>query len=167
MQIYVTKNQNRLGPYSVADVRARLAAGQFTASDFGWHEGLTNWLPLGQLLVPFPAGPGELASTALKSSGFAKASFVIGILSIPLWLVILAVAAVSVSRGETKESPILIIAGLAMFGAMAVNLAGAVLGIVPLTRRVSNKWMAVTGLILNGTELVGILFLTILGLSRR
>ena len=61
MNILVAKNGSQLGPFSENDVRAKLASGEFSSSDYGWHEGLTAWSPLSQLLAaappPAPAPP--------------------------------------------------------------------------------------------------------------
>ena len=50
MNILVAKNGSQLGPFSESDLRAKLASGEFSPTDFGWHEGLTAWSPLGQLV---------------------------------------------------------------------------------------------------------------------
>ncbi len=55
MNILVAKNGSQLGPFSETDLRAKLAAGEFSPSDFGWHEGLTAWSPLSQLVGDAPA----------------------------------------------------------------------------------------------------------------
>jgi len=39
------------------------------------------------------------------------------------------------------------------------------MGIVALTKNVSNRWMAVTGAIVNGAEVLGIIGLMIIGSS--
>ena len=59
MNILVAKNGSQLGPFSENDIRAKLASGEFSPTDHGWHEGLTAWSPLAQLFgdaaVPPPA----------------------------------------------------------------------------------------------------------------
>jgi len=49
MQIYLARNQEQAGPYSLEQVNSMLASGQVVLSDLAWHEGLDNWQPLGQL----------------------------------------------------------------------------------------------------------------------
>jgi hypothetical protein len=172
MNLYVAKNQQKHGPYTVAEVQSRIATGEFVESDLGWHDGVQGWQPLSQLLGPLPATPQvgpsipSIPPAPLKSSGLAKASFIIALVGIGVWLVLVVTAAVGVSSGMGERSPLMVIVGLGMMAFMAVNLMGAVLGIVALTKPISNKWMALTGLILNGLELVGVLFLMIVGLAQ-
>ncbi len=56
MNILVAKNGSQLGPFSESDIRAKLSSGEFSPSDFGWHEGLTAWSPLSQLVGDAPSG---------------------------------------------------------------------------------------------------------------
>jgi uncharacterized membrane protein YdbT with pleckstrin-like domain len=46
MQIYVHRNSQQLGPYSVAEVSTRLADGTFSRDDNAWCEGMSTWEPL-------------------------------------------------------------------------------------------------------------------------
>ena len=45
-QLYITKEQQKYGPYSVDEVRQYIADKHFTTSDWAWHEGLTDWVPI-------------------------------------------------------------------------------------------------------------------------
>jgi hypothetical protein len=57
MQIYITKNGERLGPYTLQEAQNLVGAGSISATDFAWYEGLADWIPLTQ--VPgftMPAG---------------------------------------------------------------------------------------------------------------
>jgi hypothetical protein len=49
MQIYVHRDGQQLGPYSVEGVRQDLADGNLAADDLAWHEGASDWLPLAQI----------------------------------------------------------------------------------------------------------------------
>jgi DUF2939 family protein/uncharacterized protein DUF4339 len=60
----VTKKNNRVGPLSEAEVRQRLALGEFTLSDLAWHEGLIEWQPLGTILRA-SSGIGKVAPPPL------------------------------------------------------------------------------------------------------
>ncbi|HEY0256643.1 MAG TPA: DUF4339 domain-containing protein [Candidatus Methylacidiphilales bacterium] len=60
MTVYITKNDQRLGPYSVEDLIRLKASGQLQARDWAWYEGLTEWIPLEQ--VP---GVGSASQNAL------------------------------------------------------------------------------------------------------
>ena len=46
MQIYVGKNGQQLGPFSIEEVNRKLADGTFAASDLAWYEGAAGWAPL-------------------------------------------------------------------------------------------------------------------------
>jgi len=165
MNIYVTKSEQEHGPYTPAEVRARLASGQFVESDLGWHDGAVNWMPLSQLLTAF--GPDGAPPIPRKASALARASFIIAMVGIGGWLVLVVAAAAGVSAGARDTSPLMVSVGLFMFAGMAANLAGFIFGVVTLAKPISNKWMAVTGVIANAVELVGILFLMILGLASK
>jgi hypothetical protein len=55
MQIYVSRNDEQLGPYSREEVTSYLEKGSLTSDDFAWHEDLADWKPLGELIqVPVP-----------------------------------------------------------------------------------------------------------------
>ncbi|MEC7121040.1 MAG: RDD family protein [Pseudomonadota bacterium] len=49
MQIYLARNNEQAGPYTLEQVNSMLASGQVVLSDLAWHDGLDNWQPLGQL----------------------------------------------------------------------------------------------------------------------
>jgi hypothetical protein len=46
MQIYVGKNGQQLGPFSLDEVNRKVADGTFTGSDLAWYEGAAGWAPL-------------------------------------------------------------------------------------------------------------------------
>ncbi len=60
MQIYLARNNQQAGPYTLEQVNAMLANTQIVLTDLAWHEGMEAWLPLGQLtggkLVYLPSG---------------------------------------------------------------------------------------------------------------
>ena len=59
MAIYITKNGQRLGPYSVIEAQNLVRSGTVIDTDLAWQEGLANWMPLKQIpgfrYVPPPA----------------------------------------------------------------------------------------------------------------
>ena len=57
MNILVAKNGSQLGPFSESELRAKLASGEFAPADFGWKDGMTNWLPLSQILPDAASSP--------------------------------------------------------------------------------------------------------------
>lgn len=54
MQIYIHQHGQQAGPFSVEDIRGMLAACSIAPTDYGWHDGLTDWQPLNTFL-PMPA----------------------------------------------------------------------------------------------------------------
>ena len=44
MDIYISKGEERKGPYSEDSIRQFLADGQFDGTELAWHEGLTQWI---------------------------------------------------------------------------------------------------------------------------
>jgi uncharacterized RDD family membrane protein YckC len=49
MQIYLARNNEQAGPYTLEQVNRMLASGQVVLTDLAWHEGMANWQPLQQL----------------------------------------------------------------------------------------------------------------------
>ena len=46
MAIFVQRNSQRLGPYTVAEVRSQLSSGALSLKDYVWWTGQTDWIPL-------------------------------------------------------------------------------------------------------------------------
>ena len=61
MQIYVGKNGQQLGPFSLDEVNRKVADGTFSGSDLAWYEGAAGWAPLsgvpGVNIHPAPVAP--------------------------------------------------------------------------------------------------------------
>ncbi len=49
MEIYINRDGQHHGPYSVEQVNEQLAAGELSVEDLAWYEGAEEWLPLHQL----------------------------------------------------------------------------------------------------------------------
>ena len=60
MQIYLARNNQQAGPYSLEQVNQMLASQQVLLTDLAWHEGMAEWKTLGELtqgkLVYEPVG---------------------------------------------------------------------------------------------------------------
>src|SRR4051812_42419692 len=58
MQIYVGKDGQQLGPFTLEEINRKLADGTFSASDLAWYEGAAGWAPLsgvpGVIIPPTP-----------------------------------------------------------------------------------------------------------------
>jgi hypothetical protein len=60
MQIYVGKNGQQLGPFSLEEINRKLADGSFAGTDLGWYEGAAGWAALSSIagvIVPAVAVP--------------------------------------------------------------------------------------------------------------
>jgi|GEM_PF-12483 len=71
MQIYIYRDNQQLGPYSIEEIKAYLTDGKVQAEDFAWHEGLTEWIPLSQvpgITTNPPPLPAAQQPEALKSA---------------------------------------------------------------------------------------------------
>lgn len=78
MQIYLARNNEQAGPYSLEQVNQMLASGQVLLTDLAWHEGMSEWKPLGDLThgqivyqpsgSPFSNQPAANQTTAATSS---------------------------------------------------------------------------------------------------
>ena len=72
MQLYVNRNNQQLGPFTEAEVKAKLASGELSLLDHVWWPGQATWMPLGQSpyggvvppAFPIPGAPGHLPPTA-------------------------------------------------------------------------------------------------------
>jgi len=79
MQLHVHHNGQQSGPFSLEEVRSKLADGTLQATDLSWHEGAADWQPLAsiqELAESFPPPP------AVKTSGLSIASLILGIVSL-------------------------------------------------------------------------------------
>src|SRR5690606_18644578 len=60
MQIYLARNNQQAGPYTLEQLNQMLASQQVLLTDLAWHQGMTEWKALGELtqgkFVYEPAG---------------------------------------------------------------------------------------------------------------
>ncbi len=49
MQIYLARNNQQAGPYTLEQLNQMLASQQVLLTDLAWHEGMTEWKALGEL----------------------------------------------------------------------------------------------------------------------
>jgi len=63
MNIFITQNGRRLGPFSVDDLRGRITRGETSLSDLAWHEGRSDWATINEIpellelvIPPLPGG---------------------------------------------------------------------------------------------------------------
>lgn len=73
MEIYLSRNGERVGPYSLEEVNRQLAAGTLTPYDLGWSESSPGWKPL--LSFAGVIVPGGASSSAVPTSLATPVSF--------------------------------------------------------------------------------------------
>ncbi len=54
MQIFLYLNGEQVGPFTEPDIRSKVASGEVSQADLGWHEGLAEWRPLNAILSIIP-----------------------------------------------------------------------------------------------------------------
>jgi len=62
MQIYIHRDNQQLGPFTEAEIKAQLASSAISPQDHVWWEGQQGWVPLGQsslMETLFPMSPGS------------------------------------------------------------------------------------------------------------
>jgi uncharacterized protein DUF4339 len=64
MQIFVHRDGQQLGPYTVDQIKGELASGTLHAGDLAWHEGIPNWVPLSQMPELAGAAPPPVVTAA-------------------------------------------------------------------------------------------------------
>ena len=132
MQIYVNHNNQQLGPFSEAEVKAQVAAGTLSPQDHVWWEGQANWMPLGEspyapaaptrapIAPSIPGIPAAAASTVPATSKLAIAALVCGCLSFfcSFLASIPAIILGHLALGEISRKPGLQGRGMALTGAI-------------------------------------------------
>ena len=102
MDIYITRNGEQLGPYSVHEANRNLSAGKIALSDLAWHAGLSEWVLLSEVpgimaspppppLRPPPVPNGGPAASPRKSDAhgnFTAKTFVSAVVVMIIYLLI-------------------------------------------------------------------------------
>ena len=129
MQYFIHHNDQQIGPFTEAEVKAKLAAGEISATDHVWWEGQQGWTPLGQTalggaVVPAapaaPVAPAPVAAPAGsgQTSQLAIWSLVLGCVGIFCWglATIPAIILGHMGLSATKKNPELKGRGMALAG---------------------------------------------------
>ena len=61
MQVYIDRNGQRFGPYSVEEINCYLAEGSLLPSDQAWYDGEMDWKPLTQVAGVIASSPTPLS----------------------------------------------------------------------------------------------------------
>lgn len=104
MEIYITQNNEKTGPFSPQEIQAGLASGKYRDSDLAWYHGIDHWIPLSQALGAIGSNsPGY--SRPPETSGLAITSMILGISG--FFFLITAIPAVifgHIARSKIKKS---------------------------------------------------------------
>jgi len=57
MEYFVKRGEERFGPYSLTDLQMYVQSGNVLAADLAQSEGMTEWVPVSQVLGNIPAAP--------------------------------------------------------------------------------------------------------------
>jgi len=74
MNYFIKRDLNEYGPYSLADLQKYVASGNILLTDLCRSEGLTDWVPVSQVIgnIPVPAAPQPVPpSTYAAPGGYA------------------------------------------------------------------------------------------------
>ena len=130
MQYFIHHAGQQLGPFTEAEVKAKLAAGALSPQDLVWWEGQADWVPLGQVsafaagtpAIPgMPSAPAVPAAAALMGAPTSKLaiwSLVCGCLSLlcGIFASIPAIILGHMSLSEIKKAPATQGKGMAIAG---------------------------------------------------
>ena len=166
--VYIARDGQPTGPFSINQLRTMIAQGSLSVSDLAWHEGAIDWMPVAQLLPgestgsppPPPALPGP------QMSRLGLVGSIIGLAGIPIWLVIVVVAATSGTNSGSGSTRLMLV-GFSAIAMLGANVVGAVLGLLAITKQSARKRFAIAGLILNLLQALGILLLMFIGLTMK
>jgi hypothetical protein len=94
------------------------------------------------------------------------AGSIIGLAGIPIWLVIVVVAATGQSNPGSQGSRMMFV-GFSAIAMLGVNIVGAVLGFMAVSKESQRKTLVITGLVLNIVQVLAILLLMFIGLTMK
>jgi MFS family permease len=166
MQIYISREQQQIGPYTVAEARSRIIGGQLLGSDLAWHEGLAEWVTLSEILsrqLP-PANAPRITPVAF--SGYAVASFIASITGAVCWPILLIIAAMMSDKMQ-KDELVAGAIGFFMIAGLVVNILGTIAGILAVVNPCRNRWMGIVGIIFNVIEFLGVFTLLLIGIMSK
>jgi len=153
--IYVTKNQEIQGPYTPDEIQNRLISGHFLGNDLAWHQGISDWKVISELFPSTPIRkPRRIGLVRLKITGFARASYFIGLFGILIWLVIFLPTTLISRAGTIDQTTMQHGLRIFVYACMGINVFGISFGFLALLNKYSSKRKAIYGLIFNGILLV-------------
>jgi len=61
MNFYVSKDGQNYGPFTLEQIREQIQCGHYSMNDHGWKEGMTDWAPIGELILQETQTPPNIA----------------------------------------------------------------------------------------------------------
>jgi GYF domain 2 len=80
MEIFITHENEKTGPFSPQEIQAGLASGKYQYSDLIWFQGIKAWTPLSQATGIFSTNPAVKPILKPVTSGYRSACWILGIL---------------------------------------------------------------------------------------
>lgn len=157
MSTYLLINGRQQGPYSLDQVRGLLSQSVIRDDCLAWNAGLPEWRPLHSILTTWRErqAPNRVGSL---TSGMGIMALIIGASGILGWPLLLLLA------GLLQSEAFLTVLGLLILGGMGMNLVGTVMALVTLFTASASKPVPIIGLCLNALELLGMVFVLVLGM---
>ena len=84
MQVTLNRDGQQMGPYTVEQINEYLAQGSLLPTDYAWHEGLPDWVPVTQISgvgsadAPPPFNPAQTPAVASEGNAKKKKLLLIG-----------------------------------------------------------------------------------------
>ena len=75
MQIHIQRGVESFGPLSLEETSQQLARGDLLETDLAWHEGLKEWMPVGQVCEQLTTKSGTPGPAVAETSEEAPTTF--------------------------------------------------------------------------------------------
>ena len=108
MQVTLNRDGQQMGPYTVEQINEYLAQGSLLPTDYAWHEGLPEWIPVteisgvGSAAAPPPFNPAQAPAVATGGNAKKKKLLLIG--GIVGGVALIAALALVLLKGSNKET---------------------------------------------------------------
>lgn len=107
MQIYLARNNQQAGPYTLEQINQMLVEQQILLTDLAWHQGMSEWKPLGDLTQgqPFynPYGTAQRPKSSAPILASIMQRTLAKILDLLLWLPIFAMPSFFMSHAAKQQ----------------------------------------------------------------